>query len=49
MKDVYAVEMINAAAWFLPQKTFEIVGGFDPIFFYTARMTISANGYYIII
>ena len=33
MKDVYAVEMINAAAWFLPQKTFEIVGGFDPIFF----------------
>ncbi|KFF05206.1 glycosyltransferase family 2 protein [Flavobacterium reichenbachii] len=33
LKEIYPVEMINAAAWFLPKKTFEIVGGFDPIFF----------------
>lgn len=33
MKDVYELEMINAAAWFIPRKTFEIVGGFDPMFF----------------
>lgn len=33
MKEIYEVEMINAAAWFLPKKTFEITGGFDPIFF----------------
>lgn len=33
MKEVYEVEMINAAAWFIPKKTFEIVGGFDPFFF----------------
>ncbi|MCD0471087.1 glycosyltransferase family 2 protein [Flavobacterium sp. JAS] len=33
MKEIYEVEMINAAAWFLPKKTLEIVGGFDPMFF----------------
>lgn len=33
MKELYEVEMINAAAWFMPKKTFEIVGGFDPMFF----------------
>lgn len=33
MKEIYQVEMVNAAAWFLPKKTFEIVGGFDPMFF----------------
>jgi GT2 family glycosyltransferase len=33
MKEIYEVEMINAAAWFIPKKTFEIVGGFDPMFF----------------
>lgn len=33
MKEIYEIEMINAAAWFLPKKTFEIVGGFDPMFF----------------
>ncbi|QSB27983.1 glycosyltransferase family 2 protein [Flavobacterium sp. CLA17] len=32
-KELYPLEMINAAAWFLPVKTFEIVGGFDPLFF----------------
>lgn len=33
MKELYEVEMINAAAWLLPKKTLEIVGGFDPMFF----------------
>ncbi|MFD1601637.1 glycosyltransferase family 2 protein [Flavobacterium artemisiae] len=33
MKDIYQLEMINAAAWFLPRKTLESVGGFDPLFF----------------
>ncbi len=30
--EVYPVAEINAAAWLLPRKTLEIVGGFDPIF-----------------
>ena len=33
-KDVYPVEYVNAAAWLLPRKTLEIVGGFDPIYFH---------------
>lgn len=32
-KKVYSLPMINAAAWMLPKSTFDIVGGFDPIFF----------------
>ncbi|KLT71044.1 glycosyltransferase family 2 protein [Flavobacterium sp. ABG] len=32
-KAIYPLKMVNAAAWFLPKKTFEIVGGFDPLFF----------------
>jgi GT2 family glycosyltransferase len=32
-KVIYPIKMVNAAAWFLPKKTFEIVGGFDPLFF----------------
>lgn len=32
VKDIYPVAEINAAAWLLPRKTLEIVGGFDPIF-----------------
>jgi GT2 family glycosyltransferase len=32
-KNIYGVPMINAAAWLLPKKTLEIVGGFDPMFF----------------
>ena len=32
-KEVYSLPMINAAAWLLPKKTLEVVGGFDPIFF----------------
>lgn len=33
-KDVYAVRYVNAAAWLLPRKTLETVGGFDPIYFH---------------
>lgn len=31
-KEIYPVAEINAAAWLLPRKTLETVGGFDPIF-----------------
>lgn len=31
-QEVYSVREMNAAAWLLPRKTLEIVGGFDPIF-----------------
>ena len=31
-EEIYPVAEINAAAWLLPRKTLEIVGGFDPIF-----------------
>lgn len=31
-REVYSVREMNAAAWLLPCKTLEIVGGFDPIF-----------------
>lgn len=34
LKDVYWTKYVNAAAWFLPRKTIETVGGFDPIFFH---------------
>lgn len=30
--EIYPVAEINAAAWLLPRKTLETVGGFDPIF-----------------
>jgi hypothetical protein len=30
--EVYPVSEINAAAWLLPRKTMETVGGFDPLF-----------------
>lgn len=33
-KDVYDTNYVNAAAWLLPRKTLETVGGFDPIFFH---------------
>ena len=32
MEDIYDPNFVNAAAWLLPRKTLEIVGGFDPIF-----------------
>lgn len=33
LKEVYPVVYVNAAAWLLPRKTMETVGGFDPIYF----------------
>ncbi len=33
LKDIYSLRMVNAAAWLLPRKTFETVGGFHPMFF----------------
>lgn len=32
LKEVYNTNYVNAAAWLLPRKTLETVGGFDPIF-----------------
>jgi GT2 family glycosyltransferase len=32
IEEVYPVTEINAAAWLLPRKTIETVGGFDPLF-----------------
>ena len=32
LKELYPTNYVNAAAWLLPRKTLEIVGGFDPIF-----------------
>lgn len=32
LKDVYNTTFVNAAAWLLPRKTLEVIGGFDPIF-----------------
>lgn len=34
VKEVYDTVYVNAAAWLLPRKTIETVGGFDPIFFH---------------
>ncbi len=34
IKEVYDVPFVNAAAWLLPKKTIEDIGGFDPIFFH---------------
>lgn len=31
---IYNIEFINAAAWYIPKKTFEVVGFFDSIFFH---------------
>lgn len=33
-KDIYNTNYVNAAAWLLPRKTLETVGGFDPIFYH---------------
>ena len=32
-KDVYEINFVNAAAWFIPKEVFYSVGGFDPLFF----------------
>ncbi len=31
---LYEVPMVNAAAWFVPAKIFESIGGFDPLFYH---------------
>ncbi|MBQ3709562.1 MAG: glycosyltransferase family 2 protein [Bacteroidales bacterium] len=33
LQEVYDTQYVNAAAWLLPRKTIEKVGGFDPCFF----------------
>lgn len=33
LREVYDTKYVNAAAWLLPRKTIEKVGGFDPCFF----------------
>ena len=37
LSDVYATKYIHAAAWMLPRKTLQTIGGFDPIFFHYAE------------
>ena len=32
LKELYETNYVNAAAWLLPRRTLETVGGFDPIF-----------------
>ena len=34
LKDVYETDYMPAAAWLLPRKTLERIGGFDPLFFH---------------
>lgn len=34
VKTIYEINFIQAAAWLLPKKTLEIIGGFDPMFFH---------------
>lgn len=34
---IYNSSFVHAAAWFLPLKTLQDVGGFDPLFFYTGE------------
>lgn len=36
-KPIYEVSFVNAAAWLLPKKTLETIGGFDPIFYHYAE------------
>lgn len=36
-KPIYHIPFINAAAWLLPRKTLETIGGFDPIFYHYAE------------
>jgi len=36
-KDIYDTNYVNAAAWLLPRKTLETVGGFDPLFYHYAE------------
>lgn len=33
LAEIYPISMVNAAAWLIPKKTLETVGGFQPAFF----------------
>ena len=35
--EIYKVPFVNAAAWLLPKKTIQEIGGFDPIFYHYAE------------
>lgn len=37
LNEVYQIPFVNAAAWLLPRKTLETIGGFDPIFYHYAE------------
>ena len=37
LKPYYEIDFVNAAHWFLPKKTVEEIGGFNPYFFYGAE------------
>lgn len=37
LQNIYEIPFVNAAHWFLPKKTIEIVGGFNPYFFHGAE------------
>lgn len=37
LKSIYELPFVNAAAWLLPRKTLETIGGFDPIFYHYAE------------
>lgn len=34
LKDIYTITYVNAAAWLLPRKTLETIGGFCPLIFH---------------
>jgi GT2 family glycosyltransferase len=36
-KSIYDMSFVNAAAWLIPRKTLEIIGGFDPVFYHYAE------------
>lgn len=37
LKDLYEVEFVCAASWFLPIETLNTIGGFDPLFFHNGE------------
>jgi len=34
LKPIYTIEFMNAAAWIIPRRILELVGGFSPVFFH---------------
>lgn len=36
-RTIYEIPFVNAAAWLLPRRTLETIGGFDPIFYHYAE------------